>query len=262
HSRPAELVLVQTLGEQAKPGPIPPHDLHPVGPLGPEDVERAGERIGAGVAHQCRQAVRAFPEVDRARCHIDLGSRWDHADRNARIASTRRLDDILATTRMVASPMTISRRPTRSSSPCATSTVAKLCASASGRSGNIAMAPERIALRRHANTCCGLTSCARATAETFAPGVIASSSIRAFASSDQRRRGTAGLASRRFGTASMTANVPCLDLGAECKQTSRENHHESVAAFINPQNTGSAWRLHMSDGSGSILLLWNNLLLI
>src|SRR5690606_22373585 len=130
----------------------------------------------------------------------------------------------------------------------------------SGRSGNIAMAPERIALRRHANTCCGLTSCARATAETFAPGVIASSSIRAFASSDQRRRGTAGLASRRFGTASMTANVPCLDLGADCKQTSRENHHESVAAFINPQNTGSAWRLHMSDGSGSILLLWNNLL--
>lgn len=36
----------------------------------------------------------------------------------------------------------------------------------------------------------------------------------------------------------MTANVPCLDLGADCKQTSRENHHESVAAFHQPAKHG------------------------
>ncbi|SIT56057.1 hypothetical protein BQ8794_240264 [Mesorhizobium prunaredense] len=39
------------------------------------------------------------------------------------------------------------------------------------------------------------------------------SSIRAL--SDHRRRGTAGLASSRAGIASMTANVPCLDLDAD-----------------------------------------------
>ncbi len=121
-----------------------------------------------------------------------------------------------------------------------------------------AMAPERIALRRHAKTCCGLTSCARATAETFAPGVIASSSIRALASSDHRRRGTPGLASSRAGTASMTAKVPCLDLGADCKPTSRENHHESVAPFTGRRNTGSGGRLRKnrdwtSSASGQIL---------
>ena len=41
----------------------------------------------------------------------------------------------------------------------------------------------------------------------------------------------------------MTANVSCLDLGADCKQTSRENHHESVAPFIDPRNTGPGGRL-------------------
>ena len=87
-----------------------------------------------------------------------------------------------------------------------------------------------------------------ATAEIFAPGEIASSSIRALASSDQRRRGTEGLASSRSGTASMTANVPCLDLGADCKQTSRENHRDSVAAFTDPRNTGSGGRLPRSAG--------------
>src|SRR3990172_2753035 len=39
-----------------------------------------------------------------------------------------------------------------------------------------------MALRRQANTCCGLTPCIRATADTFAPAIIASSTIRAFAS--------------------------------------------------------------------------------
>ena len=100
--RPAELVLIQPLGEQAKARPVPPHDLHPVGAFCPEHVKRAGERIGAGVAHQCRQTVRAFPEVDRTRRHIDLGSRGDHADRTARIASVRRVAATSLPTRIVA----------------------------------------------------------------------------------------------------------------------------------------------------------------
>ena len=45
----------------------------------------------------------------------------------------------------------------------------------------------------------------------------------------------------------MAANVPGLDLGADCKQTSRENHHESVA-FIDHRNMGPSERLPLPWG--------------
>jgi hypothetical protein len=44
----------------------------------------------------------------------------------------------------------------------------------------------------------------------------------AFAAADQRRRSKGGLSSRRFATASMTAKLSSLDLGADCKPSSRE----------------------------------------
>ena len=47
-------------------------------------------------------------------------------------------------------------------------------------------------LRRQANTCCGLTPLARAIAETHAPGISVSSTIRALAASDQNRRSRGG----------------------------------------------------------------------
>lgn len=43
-----------------------------------------------------------------------------------------------------------------------------------------------------------------ATADTFAPGTVASATIRSFAAADQRRRGTAGLASRHDTLPSIT----------------------------------------------------------
>ena len=44
------------------------------------------------------------------------------------------------------------------------------------------------ASRRQANTCCGCTCQRRATAETTAPGAVASVTIRALSAADQRRR--------------------------------------------------------------------------
>jgi hypothetical protein len=41
----------------------------------------------------------------------------------------------------------------------------------------------------------------------------------------------------------LRSNVPCLDLGADCKQASRENRHESVAPFVDPRNMGPSGRL-------------------
>src|SRR5690606_20698828 len=101
-------------------------DLHPVGALGTEHPKRAAERIGTAVAHQSRQAVRALPEVDRARRHIDLGSGRDHAERTARIAPPRRAAATPPPTRIVASPMTISMPSVGTPSADASSTGAKL----------------------------------------------------------------------------------------------------------------------------------------
>lgn len=62
--------------------------------------------------------------------------------------------------------------------------------------------------------------CARASADTFTPGIIALATIASFADVDQRRRTVAGLASRRETFASMTWKLLCPDTGPECKTTS------------------------------------------
>jgi len=45
YPRPAKLRLLQPLGVKANPGSIPPDDLDPVGPFGPEDIKRAVEGL-------------------------------------------------------------------------------------------------------------------------------------------------------------------------------------------------------------------------
>ena len=65
-----------------------------------------------------------------------------------------------------------------------------------------------LASRRQPNTWLTLTPCALATAETLAPGALASARISSFAVCDQMRRVLAGLAS----SASNTWNVLCPDI--------------------------------------------------
>ncbi len=60
---------------------IPEHQLDPVGPLGAEHVDRAGEGVGAHrLAHQGRQTFGALAEVDRPgrHHHPDRTLRADH----------------------------------------------------------------------------------------------------------------------------------------------------------------------------------------
>ena len=64
--------------------------------------------------------------------------------------------------------------------------------------------PERSACRRHAKTCCRFNPCRRATADTFTPGSSASLNTTAFASADQRRRGTSRFGSAHDSSASIT----------------------------------------------------------
>lgn len=87
--RPAELRLLQPFRVEADPGSIPPDDLDPVGPLGPEDIERAVERIIAGIAHQRQQTVRPFAEVNGMAGEEDLYTCGDYAERTARITRCR-----------------------------------------------------------------------------------------------------------------------------------------------------------------------------
>lgn len=88
--RPAELcLLIEPFGEQARPGSIPPYDLHPVGAFGSEDVESAAEGVGSRIPHQRHQAVNAATEVHRRRRHKDLNTGRDHAERTARRTMAR-----------------------------------------------------------------------------------------------------------------------------------------------------------------------------
>src|SRR3984957_4023780 len=80
--RPAELAILEPLGEQANARSIPENQLHPIRSLGPENVDSARERIRPHVlAHQRRQPFRSFAEVDRLCRHHnpDRARRPDHA---------------------------------------------------------------------------------------------------------------------------------------------------------------------------------------
>ena len=64
-----------------KDGAIPEHQLDPVGALRPEHVDRPGKWIRRHrLAHQCRQSLGAFAEVDRfgRHHHADRAGRADH----------------------------------------------------------------------------------------------------------------------------------------------------------------------------------------
>ena len=65
HSRPMELAILKSLGDQAHAAAIPEDQFDAVGSLGPEHINCAGERIGTHLGfHQCGQSLCAFAEVD------------------------------------------------------------------------------------------------------------------------------------------------------------------------------------------------------
>ncbi len=67
----AEAAQLEPFCHQAQARAVPPHQLHPVRLIRPEDVYHAGERVGAVLClHQRRQRVRAVAEVHwRGRHH-------------------------------------------------------------------------------------------------------------------------------------------------------------------------------------------------
>ncbi len=78
---PAELTVLQPLGHQYHAGAVPEYQLDPIGALGPEDVDRPRERIGAHrLADQVCQPLGTFAEVDGLgrHHHSDGAGRTDH----------------------------------------------------------------------------------------------------------------------------------------------------------------------------------------
>ena len=77
--RPAEVRLLQALAVQNHAGAVPPDDFDAIGSFGPEDVKRAAEGIGSGLAHQRQQAVWTFPKINRLAGDKHLHAGRDHA---------------------------------------------------------------------------------------------------------------------------------------------------------------------------------------
>ena len=71
YGRPTELAVFQALGDEHHAGAVPEDQLPPVSPLCAEHLDHTGEGIGAHrLAHQRRQPLRPFTEVDRLRAMI------------------------------------------------------------------------------------------------------------------------------------------------------------------------------------------------
>src|SRR5205085_8769590 len=82
HIRPAELPILEPLGEQADSRAVPEDQLHAIGSFRPEHIDGAGERIGLHrLTHRRRQTFRPLAEADwlRRHHHADRASRADHA---------------------------------------------------------------------------------------------------------------------------------------------------------------------------------------
>src|SRR5215213_5894760 len=64
HLGPAELTILQSLGDENHSSAIPEHQLDAIRALGAEDINSPGERIGLhGLAHERGQSVGTFAEV-------------------------------------------------------------------------------------------------------------------------------------------------------------------------------------------------------
>lgn len=240
--RPNELIFFQPLRIKTDPGTIPPGDLNSVCSLGPEDIKRATERIIAGIAHQRQKAVGTFTEIDRMACQKHFRTGRDHAVRTARINRMRCASVIVASTRIIASPIVIS-------------TVEQLPVGFTDKRSPLAIvftaAAFSRAVRRHVNNCDGSIPMRRAIAETLAPGSMASATACALKSSDQRRN-CRGAPSRGLATASIIWNVLCSDIGADIAV------HTRAPNFSGTNRTSAA---HSPDGVYASLTLYHTTLL-
>src|SRR5215216_2193978 len=204
HLRPAELAILEALGEQAHARAVPEDELHPVSALGPEHVDGARERVSPHrLPHQCGQTLGAFAEVHGpCRHHDPDGARGpDHeptfsARMTAAIAFALASGPIRTATPSISSSIPLdddvrnNRRCRWGSGRGSTDAIGAGTSTTAGTNAADAKATScvRRASRRHPNSCCGDSPCRRATSDTTAPGTNVSSRMRAFSSIDQRRR--------------------------------------------------------------------------
>lgn len=98
-----------------------------------------------------------------------------------------------------------------------------------------------IARRRQPNNCWGFKPYARATADTLAPGAMASSTIRSRAADDHRRRGVPGLTSSGETVASRIRKLLSLMSSSDGKLASRKTKsRDSVHYWQCPAPDGVA----------------------
>ena len=177
--RPNESPFLQTLGEKTQAGAVPGQNLQPVRPFRAEDENRPGERIALKLFfRQPRQAVGAASEVDRLRRHQNPNARRnrDHvAAFTARSTFVSVATSIPGLTRTTAAPSAISivahgiaQEAAADGAGASTITCAKLTLPAAVEAPR-RRTTRRCALRRQPNSCCGVSPCRRATAETLSP---------------------------------------------------------------------------------------------
>ena len=150
--RPAEMRALKALREQTKTRTVPPNNFYSIGSFRPENIQRAVERIGSGVADQRNQSFRTFPKIHRRRSQQHPRALRDHASRTARGRRRRSASGMSAFTRNTAPLISISTRRV-------------LAARGSAGAWRSTFSALRAAARRHPNSCDGAIFSVRARAE-------------------------------------------------------------------------------------------------
>jgi hypothetical protein len=177
HFRPAELATFQPLGDKHHTTAIPEDQLDPIGSLRSEHINDAREGIGANrLAHQRRQPLGSLAEVDRPgrNDHPDVPGGANHVDCfsariTAAIARGLAADPMRTATPAISSSISgVLRRRARGSAVSAGGGSDSGAASITAGTNKLALSLRR-ASRRHANSCCGVNPCRRATPQTVVP---------------------------------------------------------------------------------------------
>src|SRR6185437_1403401 len=264
HARPAELAILQPLGEQTHTGAVPVNQLHPVSSLRSKDVDGARERISLhGLSHQRRQSLGALAEVDwpRRNQHPDCTRQADHppAFRRRRTAATV-LTSAPRPIRTVIPAVTTSMSPQirsepwaclrrRTGAPPAGAFVSITAGTNFGPALSMPGLADARACRRQVKTCCGVSPRRRATSETTAPATSVSATTSLLKSSENCRRRPVPVitSSRRTSVASGLSVWSSVDIS---RSPSRDQQNRPSRRLTERWDHHSAYNGHRSR-SGS-----------
>src|SRR3954454_14256473 len=177
--KPPKRALFKPLGYQHQPAAVPQQKFDTIRAFGTEHVDHATVGIAAQcLLHQSAKAIHAFAKIDRTRRH-QHPNRTGRNDHDAARTACNTICNVAKSAPTGTYTVTV---PTTAS--IAGGAWLLRCEGAATTTGANAIAPLRVlrssgpaAFRRHANNCCGVSACRRATSQTVAPSAWLSATI-------------------------------------------------------------------------------------